>query len=82
MREYSIFLSLPDVLLLRGSRSDAPSNNYHMKLHIFFDIVCERLVDELVKEMLKDRYTIVSACYKEKDGKKIRKRKAHVRRRR
>lgn len=53
-----------------------------MKLHIFFDIVCERLVDELVKEMLKDRYTIVSACYKEKDGKKIRKRKAHVRRRR
>lgn len=52
-----------------------------MKLHRILDIVRERLVDELVKEMLKDRYTIVSACYKEKDGKKIRKRKAHVRRR-
>ena len=44
--------------------------------------VCERLFDELVKELLLDRYTIVSGTFRQKDGRKIRVRKAHLRRRR
>ena len=43
--------------------------------------VCERLFDELVKELLLDNFTIVSASYEVRDGRKVRKRKAHLRRR-
>ena len=44
--------------------------------------VCERLFDELVKELLLNRYTVVSGTFRKKDGRKIRVRKAHLRRRR
>lgn len=49
--------------------------------NISFITVCERLFEELVKELLLDRFTIVSACNKEKDGRKVLVRKAHLRRR-
>ncbi len=44
-------------------------------------VVCERLVDEIVKELLNERFIIVSACYRDHEGRKVRKRKAHLRRR-
>ena len=47
---------------------------------IFHD-VCERLFEELVKELLKDRFTVVSGSFREIDGRKVRVRKAHLRRR-
>ena len=43
--------------------------------------VCERLFEELIKELLMSRYVIVSACKKEKNGRKVLVRKAHLRRR-
>ena len=43
--------------------------------------VCERLFDELVKELLLTNFTIVSASYEVRDGRKVRKRKAHLRKR-
>lgn len=49
-------------------------------LTIFFN-VCERLVDELAKELLTEHYTVVSAHYSVVDGKLVRTRKAHLRRR-
>ena len=42
----------------------------------------ERLFDELVKELALDRFVIVSGSVREKDGKAVRFRKAHLRRRR
>ncbi len=47
-------------------------------LSIFIN-VCERLFDELVKELLLSRYTIVSGVFSENNGRKVRKRKAHLR---
>ena len=44
-------------------------------------VVCERLVDEIVKELLNERFTIVSACYRDVDGRRIRLRRAHLRKR-
>ena len=44
--------------------------------------VCERLFDELVKELALDRFVIVSGSVREKNGKAVRFRKAHLRRRR
>ena len=44
--------------------------------------VCERLFDELVKEWLKSRYTIVSGSFREVNGRRIRVRKGHLRRKR
>lgn len=43
--------------------------------------VCERLFDELAKELLMDRFIIVSASYDAKNGRRIRRRKAHLRKR-
>ncbi len=43
--------------------------------------VCERLFEELVKELLKDRFTVVSGSFREIDGRKVRVRKAHLRKR-
>lgn len=43
--------------------------------------VCERLLEKLVKELLLANFTIVSASYEVRNGRKIRKRKAHLRRR-
>ena len=44
--------------------------------------VCERLFDELVKEWLQNRYTIVSGTFRETNGRKVRIRKGHLRRKR
>ena len=49
-------------------------------LRIIFT-VCERLFEELVKELLKDRFTVVSGSFREIDGRKVRVRKAHLRKR-
>ena len=49
-------------------------------LRIIFN-VCERLFEELVKELLKDRFTVVSGSFREIDGRKVRVRKAHLRKR-
>ena len=43
--------------------------------------VCERLFEELVKELLKDRFTVVSGSLRKIDGRKVRVRKAHLRKR-
>ena len=43
--------------------------------------MCERLFEELVKELLKDRFTVVSGSFREIDGRKVRVRKAHLRKR-
>ena len=43
--------------------------------------VCERLFEELVKELLKDRFTVVSGSFREIDGRKVHVRKAHLRKR-
>ena len=49
-------------------------------LRIIFN-VCERLFEELVKELLKDRFSVVSGSFREIDGRKVRVRKAHLRKR-
>ena len=43
--------------------------------------VCERLFEELVKELLKNRFVVVSGSFREIDGRKVRVRKAHLRKR-
>ena len=67
----------------KESRSDAPRffKTFTMNiLRIIFN-VCERLFEELVKELLKDRFTVVSGSFREIDGRKVRVRKAHLRKR-
>ena len=49
-------------------------------LRIIFN-VCERLFEELVKELLKDRFSVVSGSFREINGRKVRVRKAHLRKR-
>ena len=49
-------------------------------LRIIFN-VCERLFEELVKELLKDRFTVVSGSFREIGGRKVRVRKAYLRKR-
>ena len=44
--------------------------------------VCERLFDELVKEWLQNRYTIVSGTFRQVNDHKVRIRKGHLRRKR
>ena len=51
-----------------------------LKLLTIFN-ACERLFDELVKELLLANHTIVSASYEVRNGRKVRKRKAHLRKR-
>ena len=52
-------------------------NHFLIIMHI-----CERLFDELVKEWLKERYTIVSGTIRIANGRKVRIKKAHLRRKR
>ena len=61
-------------------RSDTECLYYMNTIRIILD-VCERLFEELVKEMLLDRYTIVSGSFREINGHKVRVRKAHLRKR-
>ena len=49
-------------------------------IRIIFN-VCERLFEELVKELLKNRFIVVSGSFRETDGRKVRVRKAHLRKR-
>ena len=49
-------------------------------LRIIFN-VCERLFEELVKELLKDRFSVVSGSFREVNGRRVRIRKAHLRKR-
>ena len=51
-----------------------------MILALFF--ICQRLFDELVKEWLQDRYSIVSGTFRVINGHKVRVRKSHLRRKR
>lgn len=51
------------------------------KILTIIKAVRERLVDEIVKELLSERYAIVSACYRNVNGKRVRVRKAHLRKR-
>ena len=76
------FLSYRINAMLGESRSDAPSNIELMKTKTIIINVMERLFDELVKELALDRFVIVSGSVREKDGKAVRFRKAHLRRRR
>ena len=48
-----------------------------MKFITIFLHVGERLFDELVKEWLKSRYTIVSGTFREVNGRRTRVRKGH-----
>ena len=47
--------------------------------HIFN--FCEQLFDELVKELLLNRFDVVSASYRTDGHRKVRARKAHLRKR-
>jgi len=69
------------VALLRRSRSDAPQTTSIMSLITIIVNVCERLFEELVKELLIEHYVVVSAHYRVVNGKKVRVRKAHLRKR-
>ena len=78
----SVFLSYRINAMLGEIRSDAPSNIELMKTITIIINVMERLFDELVKELALDRFVIVSGSVREKDGRAVRFRKAHLRRRR
>ena len=65
------------------SRSNATQTllSFYMNIQLLHNI-CERLFDELVKEWLQDRYTIVSGSFRETNGRMVRIRKGHLRRKR
>ena len=65
------------------SRSNATQTllSFYMNIQLIQNI-CERLFDELVKEWLKNRYTIVSGTFRETDDRMVRIRKGHLRRKR
>lgn len=69
--------------LTKPLQRSIPANNIIMikRNHILIN-VCERLFDELIKEWLQNRYSIVSGTYRIKDGRKVRVRKSHLRRKR
>ena len=61
------------------SRSNAPillQNIFMLKHILIIKNVCERLFDELVKEWLKNRYSIISGTFRVIDGRKVRVRKS------
>lgn len=66
------------------SRSNAPRYqiNIQMSLITIFNNVMERLFDELLKELVLNRFVIVSGSTRRIDGKAKRIRKAHLRRKR
>ena len=65
------------------SRSNATQTllSFYMNIQLLHNI-CERLFDELVKEWLQNRYTIVSGTFRETNGRMVRIRKGHLRRKR
>lgn len=68
--------------MFKGSRSNAPRYqiNYQMSIITILFNVMERLIDELVKELALNRFVIVSGSVRRIDGKAVRTRKAHMRR--
>ena len=58
------------------SRSNATQTllSFYMNIQLLYNI-CERLFDELVKEWLQNRYTIVSGTFRETNGRMVRIRK-------
>ncbi len=64
----------------KESRSSTFNVLFMNIIRIFLN-VCERLLEELVKELLKDRFTVVSGSFREIGGRKVRVRKAHLRKR-
>ena len=65
------------------SRSNATQTllSFYMNIQLLHNI-CERLFDEFVKEWLQNRYTIVSGTFRETNGRMVRIRKGHLRRKR
>ena len=55
---------------------------FMLKYILIIKNVCERLFDELVKEWFKNRYSIISGTFRVIDGRKVRVRKSHLRRKR
>ena len=53
-----------------------------IKLIYLLHSACERLFDELVKEWLQNRYSIVSGTFRVIDGRKVQVRRSHLRRKR
>ena len=83
MISYSVFLSYR-----MSAQKAAPTLHIHLgiikMIRIIYSVisVCERLFDELVKEWLQNRYSIVSGTTRVIDGRKVRFRKSHLRRKR
>lgn len=71
-----------------SAQKAAPTLHIHLgiikMIRIIYSVisVCERLFDELVKEWLQNRYSIVSGTTRVIDGRKVRIRKSHLRRKR
>ena len=68
--------------MFKESRSNAPRyqiNNQMSIITIIFNVM-ERLFDELVKELVLNRFVIVSGSFRRIDGKVVRTKKAHLRR--
>ena len=83
MISYSVFLSYR-----MSAQKAALTLHIHLgiikMIRIIYSVisVCERLFDELVKEWLQNRYSIVSGTTRVIDGRKVRIRKSHLRRKR
>ena len=75
------FIYRMDALLVKAAPTLHSKKSGMNIISIIFN-VCERLFDELVRELLLNRYTIVSGSFRETHGRKVRIRKAHLRRRR
>ena len=79
----SVFFILPDYCLL-GKAAPTLRQILYCFMHLIPILinVLERLFDELIKELALDRFVVVSGCFRRSDGKAVRIRKAHLRRRR
>ena len=77
------FICLPDGCSEKPLQRSILAKNIFMLKHILIlKNVCERLFDELVKEWLQNRYSIVSGTFRIINGRKVRVRKSHLRRKR
>lgn len=72
---------LPDGCSVKPLQRSELKNSFEDMLSKIIN-VCERLFEELVKEWLQNRYTIVSGSFREVNGRRIRIRKGHLRRKR
>ena len=79
----SVFFILPDYCLL-GKAAPTLRQILYCFMHLIPILinVLERLFDELIKELALGRFVVVSGCVRRSDGKAVRIRKAHLRRRR